>query len=265
MLALYFSGHVPAALAGSGAVAAKPAAGSNFGSFTAVHPLHIIVGFMGGHVRPGNLVHKEATIAQELREPATANLHVLVFANRDGRTALKDLLGLIDQDGDHTISDAERDAVSIAIYGHSWGASETVALARSLQREGIPVALTVQVDSVQKCGENDRAIPSNVQEAVNLYQRGGLLRGRSSIHAEDATKTRILVNQQYHYGAEHSVDIARFPWFARTFMRQHIMIENDPEVWARVEGFLRDAMQQPTLEANPGRVTAMTTQPRIHR
>ena len=253
------------ALAGSGPNAA-PALSTNSGSTSiAIRPLRLVIGFMGGRVKPDNLLHQEAVIAQDLREPATQNFHVLVFANHNGGTALKATLSLIDQDGDQRISEAERQSVHIAIYGHSWGASETIALARSLQAQGIPVALTVQIDSVQKSGENDADIPSNVQEAVNLYQRDGLLRGRASIHAEDATKTRILANEQYHYGAQHTVDITRFPWFARTFMRQHIMIENDPVVWARVENLLKQAMQEPTPELDRGHVASLTTQPRLTR
>jgi hypothetical protein len=40
----------------------------------------------------------------------------------------------------------------IAIYGHSWGASETVTLVRALGNEGVPVLLTVQVDSIDTAG-----------------------------------------------------------------------------------------------------------------
>ena len=217
-------------------------------STSIVRPLRLVVGFMGGRVKPDNLLHREATIAQDLRGPETQNLHVLVFANHNRGAALATVLKLIDQNGDHKISEQERKAVDLAIYGHSWGASETVALARSLQREHIPVALTIQVDSVQKHGQNDAEIPSNVENAVNLYQRDGLLRGRALIVAQDPAKTHILLNEQYHYGPQHSIDIARFPWFARTFMRQHIMIENDPEVWSRVEALLREAVDGQTLQ-----------------
>lgn len=230
----------------------------------AVHPLRLVVGFMGGRVHADNLLHKEATLAQDLRKSSPGNLQVLVFANHDGGAALRDVLKLVDQNGDGRISDAERNAVDLAIYGHSWGASETVTLARELQAENIPVALTVQVDSVQKPGENDHEIPSNVREAVNLYQRDGLLRGREAIYAQDPSRTRILLNEQFHYDAHHTVDIDRFPWFARTFMRQHIMIENDPAVWDRVEALLRNAMDVHT--AAPARDhVAVVAQPVVTR
>ena len=41
------------------------------------------------------------------------------------------------------------------LYGESWGGSEIVTLARELEERGIPVLLTVQIDSVAKMGEND--------------------------------------------------------------------------------------------------------------
>lgn len=243
LFALCFTPWLLAESTSHGGDAALPSAGSESARALKIRPVQIIVGFMGGRVKPGNLLHKEATVAQNLRERGSRNLQVLVFANHDGQNALRTLLKLVDQDGDHKISDTERKAVEIAIYGHSWGASEAINLARSLQKSGIPVALTVQVDSVEKSGENDEVVPSNVRQAVNLFQRDGLLRGRASIRAEDAMKTRILVNEQYHYGVAHAIDISRFPWFARTFMRQHIMIENDPKVWNRVQGLLEQAVQ----------------------
>jgi hypothetical protein len=63
---------------------------------------------------------------------------------------------------------AENGSARIAIYGHSWGASETVTLARELERDGIPVVLTIQVDSVPKPGQNDIWIPGNVSQAPGI-------------------------------------------------------------------------------------------------
>jgi len=52
------------------------------------------------------------------------------------------------------------------------------------------VLLTVQVDSVNKVGQNDEVIPANVARAANFYQRNGMLHGepaispgRSGLHA----------------------------------------------------------------------------------
>jgi hypothetical protein len=205
----------------------------------------LVVGFMGGRIKADNMVHLEAVIGQELKQRNSGEVTVLTFANHDGMLALNAVLNFIDTNGDHVMSDAEKRAARVVIYGHSWGASETVNLARILNRMNVPVLLTIQVDSVQKFGENDHAIPANVHEAMNFYQTEGMLSGRTAIHASDPQKTIILGNQQLSYKVS-PVNCDQFPWFARTFMKQHIEIENDPNVWHRVE-----AMIQQEIDGEP--------------
>jgi hypothetical protein len=194
----------------------------------------IVIGFMGGKVSATNLVHREAQLIGTLQQGYPHSIHAAIFANRDGRTALKTVLQLLDEDQDGELSDAEKSAARIVIFGHSWGASETVTLAGRLNKLQIPVLLTIQVDSVQKQSQNDGRIPPNVQEAVNFYQSEGLLRGRNLIVAEDPNKTKILGNHESSY-RENSVSCAGFPWYARAFMKRHIQIENDPAVWSKIE------------------------------
>jgi hypothetical protein len=197
----------------------------------------IVVGFMGGNVHATNLVHREAQLIQSLQESYPQALHASMFANRDGGTALKSILMLLDEDNDGHLSEAEKSAARIVIFGHSWGASETVTLADRLNKLGIPVLLTIQVDSVRKQSQNDREIPPNVQEAVNFYQSEGVLRGRSVIVARYPKKTKILGNHESSY-RENPVSCAGYPWYARAFMRRHIQIENDPAVWGQVEALI---------------------------
>ena len=198
----------------------------------------IVIGFMGGNVRAGNLIHREAVVANELQQIDPLRLHAAVFANHDGPAALQSVLRLLDTDGDGRLSAAEKGAARIVIYGHSWGASETVTLARRLYELGIPVLLTVQVDSVAKLNEDDGGIPPNVREAVNFFEREGLLHGREAIAAMDPKQTTILGNFESSYRS-HPISCAGFPWFARMFMRPHIEIENDPSVWTRIEALVR--------------------------
>ena len=201
----------------------------------------IVIGFMGGNVSADNLLHREALEAQQLRQLYPAGLQAAVFANHNGESALQTVLRLLDANGDGRLSAAEKNAARIVIYGHSWGASETVTLARRLNELGVPVLLTIQVDSVQKSNEDDRAIPPNVREAVNFYQTRGLVHGRSLIAAMDPSQTTILGNYESSY-REHPVSCAGFPWFARTFMHPHIEIENDPSVWSRIEALIRSKL-----------------------
>jgi hypothetical protein len=197
----------------------------------------IVVGFMGGRVKGNNLVHREARMAKELEQRYPRVVHAAVFANHDGGLALKAVLRLIDTDGDGNVSALERSAARIIIFGHSWGASETVTLAGRLNEFSIPVLLTVQVDSVQKRGENDARIPPNVREAINFYQSEGLLHGRSVIRAVNSAQTTILGNYKSTY-RKHQIPCDDYPWYARAFMREHIEIENDPSVWSRIEALI---------------------------
>ena len=212
------------------------------GAVRAINPSHparklIVIGFMGGNVRASNLNHREALLIKSLQEGYPRVIHAAIFANRDGKTALKTLLHLLDEDRDGHLSDDEKSAARIVIFGHSWGASETVALAGRLNQLQIPVLLTIQVDSVQKRRQNDEEIPPNVREAINYYQAEGLLRGRSRIVAKDPASTAILGNHQSSY-RQHPVSCAGYPWYARAFMRRHIQIENDPAVWSQIEALI---------------------------
>lgn len=197
----------------------------------------IVIGFMGGDVRANNLIHREALMAKDLQQRYPLALHAAVFANHDGLAAFETVLQLLDKDRDGRLSDKEKSAARIVIYGHSWGASETVTLARRLNKLGIPVLLTIQVDSVQKSKEEDGRIPPNVREAINFYQSDGLLHGRSVIEAMDPAKTDILGNFESTYRRK-PVSCAGYPWYARAFMKSHIEIENDPQVWNRIEALI---------------------------
>jgi len=101
--------------------------------------------------------------------------------------------------------------------------------------------LTIQVDSVSKLGEQDGAIPANVAQAINFFQRDGILHGRRQIVADDPHRTEILGNFQIEYKSRQ-VSTPGYPWFARLFMRPHIEIEADPSVWNRVESLVRSEL-----------------------
>jgi hypothetical protein len=151
------------------------------------------------------------------------------------------VLRLLDKDKDGCLNATEKSAARIVIYGHSWGASETITLAQRLNKLDIPVLLTIQVDSVQKLNEDDGRIPPNVRQAINFYQSDGLLRGRRRIQAVDPKQTTILGNFESAY-KENPVSCAGYPWYARAFMKPHIEIENDPAVWNRIEALIQSKL-----------------------
>jgi hypothetical protein len=206
----------------------------------------IVIGFMGGRIKGDNFVHTEARLAKQLRQRYPLAVHSAVFANHDGPIALRTVLQLLDNNKDGRLSDEEKEAARIVIYGHSWGASETISLARRLNELSIPVLLTIQVDSVQKSNQDDRFIPPNVGEAINFYQSDGLLHGRRFITAVDPKKTTILGNYESTYKG-NPVSCDGYPWFARAFMKPHIEIENDPSVWSKIEALIQTKILESEL------------------
>ena len=71
-------------------------------------------------------------------------------------------------------------------------------MARTLEKDGVPVLLTIQVDSVSK-GKDDRLIPPNVAQAINFYQLDGFLHGQRQILAPTHRSTQILGNFRFDY------------------------------------------------------------------
>ncbi|MGH9740729.1 MAG: hypothetical protein ACRD51_00075 [Candidatus Acidiferrum sp.] len=214
----------------------------------------IVIGFVGGFVRHDDRVHTEVQLIDKLREEYSSGLYGKTFENHHGKYALKTVLHLLDVNHDGTLSPEEKQNARIIIFGHSWGASETVELARELGKEGIPVLLTIQVDSVSKFGENDSVIPSNVAQAVNFYQLDGFLHGEPRIRAADPVSTHILGNFRSDYKSK-PLSCGQYPWWDRAFMKPHIQIECDPAVWNQVESLIRSNLP---LEAktSPENVTS---------
>lgn len=212
-------------------------------------PPVIIIGFVGGYVKHDNAVHSEVQLAARLRQDYPSGVQVEVFENHRREKAHEQILRVLDMDKDGALSAEEKQRARIIIYGHSWGASETVALARELEKDGIPVLLTIQVDSISKSNENDMMIPANVSQAANFYQPDGLLRGRPEIRPTDASRTQIIGNFRFDYKAL-PVPCPFYPWFDRFFMKSHVEIECDPRVWHQVESLIRAKLPSPSGTAS---------------
>jgi len=200
----------------------------------------IVIGFVGGFVRHDDMVHSAVQVAAHLRLDYPSGVYE-VLENHRREEAHAEIVRLVDTDHDGTLSAAEKKNARIILYGHSWGASEAVTLARQLEREGIPVLLTIQVDSVSKRGENDKVIPANVAEAANFYQLSGFLHGQPQIRAADPARTHIIGNFRFDYKA-NPIDCKQYPWYDRLFMKAHTEIECDPRVWTQVESLIQSRL-----------------------
>lgn len=160
------------------------------------------------------------------------------FSHRRLRTAKQAILQALDRNGNRRIDPAEAAAARVVVFGQSMGGGATVKLASFLRQKGVPVLLTVQVDSF---GARDSTIPDNVRAAANFYQTHWLtIRGEDHIRAADPTRTRILGNFEYEYPWWK---LYAWPesWPRRIFGGAHARMEADPLLWARVEALIQEA------------------------
>ena len=205
----------------------------------------IVIGFVGGFVRHDDVRHPEVKFAGLLRERYPSAVHAEVFSNHDGKKALRRVLQLLDTNRDGVLTAGEEEQASIIIYGHSWGGSQAVTLARQLGQRGVPVLLTIQVDSVHKPGHDDAVIPPNVRNAINFYQTKGLIHGRSSVRAADSSHTNIIGNFQMTY-QDRRINCDNYPWIARHLNKPHHEIENDPLVWEQIASMIDSELSKST-------------------
>ena len=228
----------PLLTAADGAVASLPTTGS-----------YILIGFAGGFVRHDNPNHGPVQLAERIRQGLPKGASIQVFENRHRKTAYQTILHLLDTNHDGVLSSEEKAQARIILFGHSWGASAVVMLARELDRAGIPVLLTVQVDSIPKPWQSDKVIPENVAAAANFYQPHGLVHGRPQITAADDSKTQILGNYRFDYQKD-PVQCSGGSWFQRTFTPSHLESQCDPRLWTQVESLVRQRMEpQPATVA----------------
>lgn len=213
---------------------ASPATSSDSSTSSPV----IVIGFMGGFIKHDNAVHSGVQLATHLRHDYASGVYVEVFENRRREKAHQEILRLLSKNHDGTLTAEEKQNARVIIYGMSWGASETVTLARELERDGIPVLLTIQVDSISKIRQNDAVIPANVAEAANFYQPSGVLHGQPQIRAADGSRTRILGNYRFDYKSK-PIRCDTYPWYDRVFTKTHTEIECDPTVWNQIESLIR--------------------------
>lgn len=204
-------------------------------------PANIVIGFVGGFVGHDNLHHGPVQLAQRIRPAFPKDTYVRVFENRRRKRAYDAIMRLLDTDRDGSLSSEEKNRARIILFGQSWGGSAAVLLARDLRRQGVPVLLTVQVDSVAKLWQNDSIIPDNVAEAINFYQPHGVIHGRPRIVAADPTKTVVLGNYLTDY-RKTPVKCPEASWFDRFVTPGHMQTECDPRLWAHIEAMVRQRL-----------------------
>jgi len=191
---------------------------------------YILVGFAGGFERHDNPRHGPVQLAHQIQSDLPSGSSIQVFENRHRKDAYNTILRRLDSNHDGVLSSAEKSQARIILFGHSWGASAVVMLARELN-------------------------PENVVAAVNFYQPHGLLHGRKRITAANDSKTQILGNYRFDY-RKTPVWCPGATWFQRNFSRSHMQSQCDPGLWSQVEALVRQRLQ-PKLEPQPATVAAL--------
>jgi hypothetical protein len=198
---------------------------------------------VGGFVKHDNPVHAEVQLAAKLRKDYPSGVDVETFESSRGPEAHTEILKLLGQTESHSLTDEEKHNARIVLYGHSWGGAAAIGVARELNNDGIPILLTIQVDSIARVGHNDTIIPANVAQAANFYQPHGILRGAPAIHAADPARTKILGNFLFDY-KKSALNCPGYPWWDRYIVKPHTQIECDPVVWNKVDALIRQALTQ---------------------
>jgi hypothetical protein len=209
------------------------------------NPPKIVVGFLGGFVRHDEPHHPEVRLIQDLRQDYPKDVYFGLFENRKVSVAYHTILKLLGTTEGDALSDDKKRRARIVLFGHSWGASAVVSLSLKLERAGIPVTLTIQIDSVAKPFQNDWLIPANVLEAVNFYQTHGLIQGRQKIVPADPAHTTILGNFLWEYKGEPA-ECYGFSWRGRLLSKGHTQIECDQKVWLQVKALLGSILVEPS-------------------
>jgi hypothetical protein len=83
-------------------------------------------------------------------------------------------------------------APKVILVGHSLGGWGVLSVARNLSSKGIPVELSVQIDSV---GITDRTVPRNVKAAAIFHANDAMfLLTTKTIKREDPSQTKLVEN-----------------------------------------------------------------------
>jgi hypothetical protein len=198
----------------------------------------LVIGFLGGYDRWDDEHRSVRQLVLKLRQ--TQGVYAESIANHRRALALRLIRQALDTNHNGRLDPIEAANARVILLGQSWGGAAAVATARDLQSFGIPVLLTMQIDSV---GLHDNIIPSNVRAAVNFYQHDSFttIHGRNEIRAADPSRTAILGNFESSY-TYRSVDESNASKARQIFGGSHTKMELDPVVWNRVEQYISDAI-----------------------
>ncbi len=228
------------------------ARGQQYSALTTPTPLGpqqtLVIGFLGGRDSWNDDRRSVRKLALKLRATELPGVYVETFENTKRDLALRFVRQAFDRNRDGSLDEAERSSVRLLIYGQSFGGAAAIKFARQLDELGVPVLLTVQIDSV---GLGDGVIPANVRRAANLFQRNGwIIRGEQPIRASDPARTEILGNFRFDYSHDQ-IDISHVSFWKKVLRHDHTRMEHDPAVWSQVEQLLLSELHPTAQKVAP--------------
>jgi len=152
----------------------------------------LYLGVVGGTETSGNPYSGVVQIRKILQGPAYSDVCVRSVTPYFWRSGLHWILGHFPSHPGKLTPEESAASPKVILVGHSLGGWGVLSVARNLNHKGIPVALSVQIDSV---GITDRTVPPNVKAAVNFHADDALfLLTTKTTHAEDSTQTKLVQN-----------------------------------------------------------------------
>ena len=220
----------------------------------------LVIGFLGG-LESWNDPHKGVRkVALNIRSSHSQQVFAETLENRHVDRALTLIRKALDKNGDGQLEEGERASARLILFGQSLGGAAAIRTARTLNHWGVPVLLTIQVDSF---GIGDGTIPANVSKAANFFQRSPLtIQGLSRISAEDPQRTEILGNflRTYSFWDYHPKDEAEVSRMRLALGGGHIKMEADPELWVQVEHLISQSISSlPAYRQEPLSPQTQTT------
>lgn len=207
----------------------------------------LVIGFLGGLESWDDRHRGVRKVVLDLRMHAP-NVFAETVENRHVSTALKLLAAALDANRNGRLEPEECASAQVVLFGHSLGGSAAIRTAQTLQQWGVPVILTVQVDSF---GLGDAVIPPNVSNAANYHQSGLFtIQGRSLIRAADPQRTRILGNflRTYPSSPRNSVRTADASQLRLMLGGGHARMEADADLWVEVEQLIMSTISKNSAE-----------------